>query len=428
MNRRAATAAISLVLLAAGCVGDSDDDPTGSTRLLAGTPTTTAEPAGDEDEAAGDGAPTTTTAQESVADLSAAAIVLTEVARLSAPTSMAVRPGSGDLYVTERAGTVRAIALRPVTGGGVRAEVGPPLVDVSTSTDGERGLLGLAFHPDGTHVYLSYTDRAGDTQVDEMAIDGAAIDAGSRRSVFSTEQPFANHNGGQISFGPDGYLYLALGDGGGGGDPLGTAQDPGNVLGSILRFDPRPGPDGSPRQIPGDNPFAGGGGAPEVWITGVRNPWRFSWDRATDDLWIADVGQNAIEEITLLPADGSTSPGRAANLGWPIFEGEEPFAGGDAPDGYVAPIHTYELGPGCSITGGYVSRGDALPGLRGAYLYSDYCDPTIRAVLQRDGELVEERSLDVEVPGGSVVSFGEGPDGELYVLSLSGGIYRIDPA
>ena len=417
----------ALGLAVAACGGD-DTDATGTTTEVPDAGTSTS--AGDEV------ADTTTssTLPPSVETLAGAAIVLTEVAQVDAPTAMASLPGTDTLYVAERGGAVRPITFTALTGGGSRAEVGPTIVEVDTTTDGERGLLGLTFSPDGEHLYVSYTDPAGNTAVDEFAMAGGAddptVDVGSRRQIFATEQPFPNHNGGDIGFGPDGYLYLGLGDGGAGGDPLGTAQDPTRVLGSMLRVDPSDPSDGRAYGIPDDNPHAdGAGGAqPEIWAIGVRNPWRFSWDRETGAMWIADVGQNAIEEITVLGPGPEGVPAPGANLGWPIFEGDAAFNGGDAPENYAPPIFDYEQGPGCSVTGGFVSRGDALPALRGAYLYSDFCDPTIRALLAADGQLVEERSLEVTVPGGNVASFGQGTDGALYVLSLSGGIYRIDPA
>jgi glucose/arabinose dehydrogenase len=414
--RSCAIVVVALVL--AGC-GDDDAPETTTT-------TTTTEPRADttvtvDDDGEADDPPDPVV--ESVTDLSDAAITLTRVAELDRPIALATRAGSNDLYVAERTGRVRIVT----SGGSVS---GTPVVDISgdTTTDSERGLLGLAFHPDGSRLYLSYTDTDGDTRVDEWTMDGDAVDPDSRRTMFEQDQPFSNHNGGHVAFGPDGSLYLGLGDGGGGGDPLGAGQDPDTALGSLIRVEPTP-DGGAPYTIPPDNPFVDGGGRPEIWLTGVRNPWRFSWDRATGDLWVADVGQRAVEEVTVLfaPGDGSP-PGRGANLGWAIFEGDQPFAGGPEPEDYVPPIHTYGHRPGCSITGGYVSRGDQLPGLRGVYVYSDFCDPRIQAVLQRDGQVVEARSLEVSVPGGQVVSFGEGPEGELYVLSLGGGLYRIDPA
>lgn len=415
MRRHVAGPRGAAVVLAAalliGCGGD--DDATGSTAVLPEVTTTSSsdgDPGSSTTSGAGE-APADPGPPVPVDDLSAAAVSLTEVARVEAPIALAVRPGTDVLYVAERAGRVRPIELVPAADGGTLATVGEVLVDVSTTTDGERGLLGLAFSPDGSLLYLSYTDDTGATRIDELAMDGETVAADSRRQVFGLDQPYSNHNGGHVAFGPDGHLYLGLGDGGGGGDPLGTGQDPTALLGSILRFDP-----------------ADVTAAPEIWSYGVRNPWRFSWDRVTGELWIADVGQNAVEEVTLLPVDEDGTAGRGANLGWPIFEGHRPFAGEVPPDGYVAPVFNYEQGPGCSITGGVVSQGDALPALRGAYLYSDFCDPTLRAILVRDGAVVDERPLDVEVPGGQVVSFGEGPDGEVYVLSLAGGVYRLDPA
>ena len=437
----ALVAVATLALLAAAC-GDDDGggdatpeggtavlpDPTPDTTTASGDDpgddgATTTAPAADD----GDGT-TTTTVAAAVDSLDGAAVQLRSVARLDSPTALASRPGSPHLWIAERPGRVRLVALESSGLGEVRATVGPVVADVSdrTTVDAERGLLGLAFSADGDTLYLSYTDRAGHTNVDALDMDGDTAVAASRRQVLFTEQPFANHNGGHLAFGPDGFLYLGLGDGGGGGDPLDTGQDPTDLLGSLLRIDPRAEGDGY--DIPADNPFVDGGGAAEVWAYGLRNPWRFSWDRATGDLWIADVGQNAVEEVTLIPADDGSPPGRGANLGWPILEGDQPYSGAPVPDGLVAPVLTYGHDEGCSITGGHVSRGDALAALRGAYVFADYCAAELRAALVRDGELVDERRLGVSVPGGQVVSFGEGPDGELYVLSLAGEVLRIDPA
>lgn len=428
--RRAGVVAVALALVLTGACGD-DDEPaatttsttapdTGSDDTGSDGPDGTDEPAPDDTDA--DPGPDVPTG--SVDDLSGAAVALTPVAELRAPIALATRTGSSAVYVAERAG--RVLAVDPASGE-VAAE---PVVDISsdTSTDVERGLLGLAFHPDGHRLYLSFTDTSGDTRIDEWTLVGDAVDPSSRRTVYTHEQPFANHNGGHIAFGPDGMLYLGLGDGGGGGDPLGAGQDPDTALGSLVRLDPTP--DGERSfSVPPDNPFAGGGGLPEIWAIGLRNPWRFGWDAATGDMWIADVGQNAVEEVNLVPApaDGAP-PGRGANFGWPIFEGDRAYAGGDEPPGYVGPVHTYAHGPGCSITGGVVVRDPRLSGLIGAYVYADYCDPTVHAVLVRDGAAVEARSLGVSVPGGQAASFGEGPGGEVYVMSLSGGLFRLDPA
>jgi glucose/arabinose dehydrogenase len=412
--------ALALALLAAACGNDDSADPVGDTTTT--TSTTEADPDPTE--------PTDTTEPsdevDSVEDLSDSDIALTEVVELEQPVALATRADSDHLYIAERTGRV-VVVERSESGPGTVIQT---LVDISgeTTTESERGLLGLTFDPDGDRLYLSYTGPEGTTLVDEWIMDGDEIDDATRRTIYAIDQPFPNHNGGQVAFGPDGLLYLGLGDGGGGGDPLDAGQDPDTALGSLVRIEPTEAGD-LPYTVPDDNPFADGGGAPEVWAIGLRNPWRFSWDRATDDLWIADVGQNQIEEINLVmsPDDGSP-PGRGANFGWAIFEGDQPFDGGPEPENYVPPIYTFGHNPQCSITGGYVSRGDALPGLRGVYVYSDFCDPRIHLLLQRDGEVVETRALDTSVPGGGVTSFGEGPDGELYVMSISGGVFRLDPA
>ena len=408
-----------LVLLVAACADDDTDLDEPPTTTTAAPATDTTGPPDDEPDE-----PEEATKPVSVTDLSQAAVSLTPIAELDRPIALAVRPGSPSLFVAERAGRVRVV---DPASGAVDSSV---FLDISadTTTTAERGLLGLAFHPDGDRVYLSYTDRDGDTRVDEWQLSGDAVVADSRRLVYELAQPFPNHNGGDIGFGPDGMLYLGMGDGGGGGDPLGAGQDAGTPLGALVRIDPAADGDRA-YTVPADNPFADGRGAAEIWAIGLRNPWRFSWDAATGDLWIADVGQGAVEEVNVVPApaDGSP-PGRGANFGWPIFEGDAAYDGGPEPDGYVPPVHTYRHRPGCSITGGVVVRDARLAGLLGVYLYSDFCDPTLYAVLARGGQLVEAGSLEVSVPGGQVVSFGEGPTGEVYVMSLSGGIFRIDPA
>ena len=418
----AVVAVLGLLLAACG----NDDEP-------GDAPTTTA-PGTDPDDDLDDD--TTTTAEddadtdhdptESVEDLSAAGVTLIEVVTLDSPLAVTTRAGSDDLFVAERGGQVVRVSLGE-DGTATNTEV---LLDLSdeTTTDGERGLLGLTFDPDGDRLYLSFTGPEGDTRVDEWIMDGDQPDDGTRRTIYFLDQPFRNHNGGDIHFGPDGMLYLGLGDGGGSGDPLDAGQDFDTALGSIIRIDPTEAGD-LPYEIPDDNPFVDGGGEPEIWITGLRNPWRFSWDPVTDDLWIADVGQNEVEEVNVLFANGNgTPPGAGANLGWAILEGDQPFDGGPEPENYVPPVHTYGHGPACSITGGVVSRGAGLPGLTGVYVFGDYCDPRLRLILQRDGQVVDEDILDLEVPGGLVVSFGTGPDGEVYVLSLAGGVYRLDPA
>lgn len=354
-------------------------------------------------------------APPAIPDLDAVAVRLTEVATLDAPSAMAMRPGDDAFFIAERAGAVRVLR------DGERAP--QPLVDITgeTTTDGERGLLGLAFSPDGERLYLSFTDTARDTRIDEWTLDGDGVRADSRRTVFALDQPYANHNGGHITFGPDGFLYIGLGDGGSAGDPLGAGQSLDTLLGALLRIDPLP-REGAPYAVPADNPFVEDPAArDEIWVYGLRNPWRFSFDRATGDLWVADVGQNEREEVTVLPA-GSAG---GANLGWNVFEGTQRYAGEPSGD-EVPPLTEYSCDEGCSVTGGFVYRGEAIPALRGAYVYGDFCSGFVRAVAQEDGAVVAEADLGVEVE--SLVSFGEDADGELYALSLSGGVFRVDPA
>ena len=267
--------------------------------------------------------------------------------------------------------------------------------------------------------------------LDEYEMGTDRVNGGSRRELLVIDDFAPNHNGGNIVFGPDGFLYWGMGDGGGAGDPAGTGQNPGDLLGDLLRIDPDVAPEerdnGATYSIPDGNPFRNGGGAPEVWAFGLRNPWRFSFDRATGDLWIADVGQGDIEEIDFLPATGGTGAGRGANFGWSSVEGNNPFNEGTAPEGAVGPIFAYDHDGGrCSITGGYVYRGEAIPALVGIYLYADFCGGEIRGLAQENGEAVSEGSLDQVVSFPS--SFGEDNDGELYVLSLSGPVYRIAAA
>jgi glucose/arabinose dehydrogenase len=398
VRRRAAVVGALLAVVAA-CGDDGGTSPEPSAR--SGTTATT------------EASRTTITPVLGLADVR---VALEEVVDLDAPIALTQRPGFDELVVAERGGTVRV-----VDGG----RAGEPIVDIvgETTPAGERGLLGIAFSPDGSHLYLSYTDERGDSRLDEWATGPAIddVDEGSRRNVLSVDQPFPNHNGGNIVFGPDGLLYFGLGDGGSAGDPEGRAQNPDELLGKILRIDPRPSDD-DPYAVPEDNPFAGGGGRGEVYVVGVRNPWRFTFDRRTGDLWIGDVGQNAEEEIDLLPA------GRAAgaNLGWDRLEGNRPFEG-EAPPEAVPPVFTYGRDEGYSVTGGYVYRGQAIAGLGGSYVFADYGAGQVRALGVEGGRVVTDRALGVQTGPASLVSFGEDADGELYVLSLDGPVYRLVP-
>jgi glucose/arabinose dehydrogenase len=340
-----------------------------------------------------------------------ARITLTRVATAESPTAGVAGPG-GTVWIAERAGRVRVLT---------EDGLGEPVLDISsqTTTDGERGLLGITFDPTFAHLYLSYTDLSGDTVIEEIALAGGRLRPETRRTVLTQEQPYANHNGGDLTFGPDGMLYVGLGDGGSAGDPHDYGQDLSTLLGKLLRIDPGA---ARPYGVPPDNPFVDRPGARgEIWAYGLRNPWRFSFDAGTGDLWIADVGQSSKEEIDWAPA-GS---GAGANYGWSRMEGTRVYSG-DEPADHVPPVFEYDTGERCSITGGYVYRGEAVPRLRGAYLFSDYCAGDLWALDLVDGEVTGVTDLGVN--GGAVVAFVQGPDRELYVLDLGGAVYRIDPA
>jgi glucose/arabinose dehydrogenase len=402
---RGVAALLALVLLVSGCSGGDPDPGGGTATSVASTasPSTTAASAAAAQAA-------------SSAQFRAAGVRLVRVAQLEQPVAMALRPGERTLYLVEQVGRVRAIR-----GGRLDPT---PVVDISelVTAGGEQGLLGLAFSPDGRYLYLHYTDRDGDHQIAELAMRGQRADKGSHRSVLRIADPFGNHNGGQLAFGPDRRLYIAFGDGGGGGDPEGNGQSLTSLLGKILRIDPRPAR-GRPYGVPADNPFVNREGArPEIWAYGLRNPWRFSFDAATGDLWIGDVGQNAYEEVDHEPAG---SGGR--NYGWNRREGRHAYSGAERPQGAVDPVIEYgRAGGACTVIGGFVYRGQRIRGLRGAYLYGDYCAGWVRAARVRGGRVLEQRDLGLQVLGLS--SFGTDTAGELYALSLGGDVYRIAPA
>ncbi|MDE0160371.1 MAG: PQQ-dependent sugar dehydrogenase, partial [Acidimicrobiaceae bacterium] len=347
----------------------------------------------------------------------AADVTLQAVITLDEPIDMAVAPGDDLVWIAERAGRVSRVDLE-------RGEVVETILDIGADTEasGERGLLGIAVTD--RWLYANFTDRAGDTRVDAFGRDGTGL-SGRRRTILFQSQPFSNHNGGDVAIGPDGFLYVAFGDGGSRGDPLDAGQDPTTWLGAVLRIEPTPDA-AEPYAVPADNPLAAdpdGAGRPEIFLTGVRNPWRFSFDRATGDLWIADVGQDAYEEVTvLLAANGG---GLGANLGWRLREGLHRFRGDEPPD-HADPVWEYSQDDGCSVTGGYVYRGSAIEDLYGAYVFGDYCTSRLWALQISTGE-VEFRDLGAEVSGGALASFGEDADGELYALSLNGTVARIVP-
>jgi glucose/arabinose dehydrogenase len=330
--------------------------------------------------------------------------------------------GSGRVFVPEQGGQIRIVdhgRLLPT-----------PFLDLSSKvvSGGEQGLLGLAFHPDYAddgRFYVDYTDLQGDTVVAEYrrsANDPDRADPSSARTILGVDQPFSNHNGGDVVFGPDRDLYVALGDGGSGGDPEGNGQSLDALLGKVLRIDVDHPAGGRPYGIPADNPFVDRSGArPEIWAYGLRNPWRLSFDRATDDLWIGDVGQSAFEEIDHAPA------GRGGqNYGWNTMEGPacfEPSSGCDR-SGLTLPVASYRHeGGNCTVIGGYVYRGSDFPALRGGYLYADFCTGLIWALNAAASSPHPVRVLDTNF---LISSFGEDDEGEMYVTSLgSGQLFQV---
>jgi glucose/arabinose dehydrogenase len=356
-----------------------------------------------------------------------AALTLVPVATgLNQPVTI-THAGDSRLFVVEKPGRIRI----------VRADgtVEPtPFLDISglVSTGSEQGLLGLAFHPQyasNGKFYVDYTDTAGTTVVAGYHVSGNPdiADASSAQTVLTVAQPFANHNGGDITFGPDGYLYIGLGDGGSACDPGDRAQDPTVLLGKLLRIDVD---SGAPYAIPPGNPFASSMTArKEIWALGLRNPWRFSFDRSTGALYIGDVGQNRIEEVDFAPAG---DPG-GHNYGWDCYEGNDPASGSGCSttatctpaSQFVFPVHQYDHSGGrCSITGGFVYRGSQSPALVGRYFFADFCSGDLYS-LTTDGMSASVTSYGQPVAGLSPTTFGEDRDGELYVASINGGIFRI---
>ncbi len=338
-------------------------------------------------------------------------------AGLSNPLYLTAPAGDARLFVVEQVGRVRIVENGQL--------LSTPFLDITdrVGSGGERGLLSIAFHPDYSangYFYASYTENGGDTRIERYSVtaDPNRADPSSANLVLSVEQPFGNHNGGLIVFGPDDMLYIGLGDGGSGGDPQGHGQNRNTLLGALLRIDVD---GGGPFAVPADNPFVADPGArDEIWAYGLRNPWRFSFDREAGNLYIADVGQSRWEEVNVVPADSG-----GANYGWNVMEGAHCFASDTCDSSnLVQPVVEYGHGEGCSITGGYVYRGSAIPEIRGHYFYSDFCSGFLRSFRYSGGAVSERREWNVGGLG-AVLSFGEDSDGELYVLSGEGRVYRL---
>ena len=330
--------------------------------------------------------------------------------------------GDDRLFVVEQNGIIKILNLD----GTVNTD---PFLDISSEVSccGERGLLGLAFHPDyenNGYFFVNYTDTNGNTKVSRFTVSTSnadIADPASELPIINYNQPFSNHNGGCIAFGSDGYLYISSGDGGSGGDPDNRAQNLNVLLGKLLRLDIDNTNGNENYAIPADNPFVGNPDArDEIWAYGLRNPWKFSFDSSNGDIWIGDVGQNEVEEI-----DRAAATDAGLNYGWRCYEGSDPFNTNNCPpqSELTFPIAEYSSGTGsgnCSITGGYVYRGNVYADIQGVYLFADYCSGLIGTVDQ-NGTLLEQGNF-----SNNWVSFGEDVNGELYIVDLNGGIYKIE--
>ncbi len=345
-------------------------------------------------------------------------LVLTQVfSGLDALVYLTAVPGDSRIFIVEQRGIIRIAnngQLLPEPFLDIRAEV---------RFQGEQGLLSMAFHPNYSangFFYVNFTDNEGRTVIRRFSRGNQAdsADPQSGFTILNVDQPFGNHNGGQLQFDATGALLIGMGDGGSGGDPQGHGQNPQTLLGAMLRLDID---GGSPYAIPSNNPFVNGGGRPEIWATGLRNPWRFSIDFTDNALYIADVGQDLLEEINVTDA---TTPG--INYGWSINEGSQCFDGPCGTSGLTPPAYEYGPGDGCSITGGYVYRGTAIPGLRGHYLYADYCSGWVESFRYSSGEVRDKTRWFTDV--GNITSFGQDGAGEIYILTSGGRIYRVDAA
>ncbi|HEX7292261.1 MAG TPA: PQQ-dependent sugar dehydrogenase [Conexibacter sp.] len=358
-------------------------------------------------------------------DAAAGGAKLTRIGTFDSPVYVTQPPGERRrLFVVEQGGKIVVVRDGQV--------LRTPFLDVSSQvvSGGEQGLLGLAFAPDypqSGRFYVNYTDRNGDTRIVEYRRGDSPdrADPGSARQLIFQDQPESNHNGGQLAFGPDRLLYVGLGDGGGGYDqhgPIGNAQNLGTLLGKILRIDPRPS-GGRPYGIPAGNPFAGRTGAkPAIYAWGLRNPWRFSFDRRTGDIAIGDVGQDRIEEIDFR----RRGTARGANFGWRAWEGRSHVDPSVRVVHDVKPVlqYTHDRG-GCSVTGGYVIRDPRLRSLAGRYVYGDFCAGNLLTAKLRQSGASRPRALGLHVD--ALSSFGEDARGRVYVVSLSGPVYRLDP-
>ena len=404
-----------LLLIATSCAGSSEtvgNEPAGSvvtspsttsSSAITSPETTSAPPPPETTSATTSTATTTTLPIGSLDDLRIQAVEFADGFRQ--PVLLIAAPGATGTFVVDQSGVVWSL------------DEGGPSVFLDISADvsfgGEQGLLGMAFHPEYAAnglFYIHYSGRNGDTVIEQVVAPGGVADPASRTEVLRVDQPAGNHNGGMIAFGPDGNLWIGLGDGGGANDQFGQGQRADTLLGAMLRVAVGPEVDGY--AIPPGN-LEG-----EVWAYGLRNPWRWAFDGG--DLWIGDVGQNRIEEVNVVDWSAGNP-----NFGWPIMEGTECFERSECDrSGLVLPLYEYPHSEGCSVTGGVVYRGSAMPELAGHFLFADYCSGWVRSV-DKNGDVREW------LPAGNlsaVTSFGVGPDGEAYVLSATGTVYRLERA
>ncbi len=432
MKRASLAIAAALVVLVSAC--GSDDGPSGDDSFGLGQPETTeaaSTPGTSEPATTGPATTEPATTEPAttepatgpsttmiVGPLTEPNVALFEVGTFDQPVDAVARPGAGELFVVEQPGRVVAVS-------DLASDTVLDITDL-TEARGEQGLLGLAFHPTADLAYVNYTDNSGDTVVAEFAVDSATgmFDLASFRELLTIDQPYSNHNGGQLAFGPDQLLYIGVGDGGSGGDPDRYALDLSSRLGKVLRIDPLADGD-QPFTVPADNPFVGVEGAdPTIWSYGLRNPWRFSFDPDTGDLWIGDVGQGDFEEINRSTATDRRDAARGANFGWSAFEGFESFNGDQPTDGAVAPLFVYDHADGrCSVTGGTVARGESVPDLAGWYLFGDYCSGQIWG-LDPTAPPSEPRVVELAELGG-LVALVSGPDREVYAVSNAGTVARL---
>jgi len=357
----------------------------------------------------------TTTQPLAHPDLANARVTLTKVvAGLDSPVALAWRAHDPHMFVAEQVGRVRVVDANGQLAPTPALTVGP------LSNGNEEGLLGITFSPDGAKLYVDYTDPGDDTHVDEYTMNGETAVASTRRQLLVVPQPFSNHKGGEVITGPDGMLYIGLGDGGSEGDPQHNGQNLGTLLSKILRINPAAS-GAAPYSVPADNPFVGRPGVrPETWMWGLRNPWRFSFDRTTGDLWIGDVGQNKYEEV-----DVARAGEKGINWGWSAREGFHAYQGATPSDARDPLLETPHSAGSCAIVGGYVYRGRAIPALDGVYVFGDDCRPNLVGVVATNGHVDAQRDLGPAVS--QLTSFGQDLDGELYAVSRTGTVYRLTP-